>query len=111
MLLKAVIQSCCEKKNNTFNTQWFLEVMVELRKPQYKCEDADLWICNWKSEKNRLTTHAAAFEGLRPRRTKQFINECLKTTPLDKSLLKYYLIKLCKSGSFWVDASLYQGTY
>ena len=52
MLLKAVIQSCCEKKNNTFSTQWFLEVMVsELQTSQYNCEDADLWNCNWKSEK------------------------------------------------------------
>ena len=43
MLLKAVIQSCCEKKNNSFSTQGFLAVMVsELQKSQYNCEDADL---------------------------------------------------------------------
>ena len=53
MLLKAVIQSCCQKKNNSFSNQGFLEVMVsELQKSQYNCEDADLWNCNWKSEKN-----------------------------------------------------------
>ena len=95
MLLKAIIQSCSEKKNNTFSTQWFLEVMVnELQKWQYNCEDADLWNCYWKSQKNMLTTRAVVFEGLRMRRTKQFIDECLKTTSLDKGLLKCYLIKL-----------------
>ena len=105
MLLKAVIQSCCEKKNNTFSTQWFLEVIVsELQKSQYNCEDAALWNCNWKTEENMLTTHAVAFEGLRLRQSKQFIDECLKTTPVDKNLLKCYLIKLCKSRSFSVDA-------
>ena len=105
MLLKDVIQSCCEKKNDTFSTQWFLEVNVsELKKSQYNCDDADLWNCNWKSENNMLTTRAVVFEGLRMRRTKQFIDECLKTTLLDKSLLKCYLIKLCRSRSFWVDA-------
>ena len=87
MLLKAVIQSCCEKKNNTFSNQWFLEVMVsELQKSQYNCEDADLWNCNWKSDKIMLTTRAVVFEGLTMRRTKQFIDDCLKTTPLDQSL-------------------------
>ena len=87
--------------NPAFSTQWFLEVMVsELQKSQYNCEDADLWNCNWKSEKNMLTTHAVVFEGLRMRRTKQLIDECLKTTHLDQNLLKCYLIKLCKSRSF-----------
>ena len=63
MLLKAVIQSCCEKKNNTFSTQWLLEVMFsELRKSQYNCEDADLWNCSWKSENNMLITVAVVFE-------------------------------------------------
>ena len=105
MLLKAVIQSCCVKKNNTFSTQWFIEVVAsELQKSQYNCEDADLWNCNWKSENNMLTTRAVVFEELRTRQTKQYIDESLKTTPLDKSLLKCYLIRLCKSRSFWVDA-------
>ena len=76
MLLKAVIQSCCEKKNNTFSTQWFVEVMVsELQTSQYNCEDADLWNYNWKSENNMLTTRAVVFEGLRMRRTKQLIDK------------------------------------
>ena len=53
-----------------------------------------------------LTTHAVVSVGLRMRQIKQFIDECIKTTPLDQSLLKCYLIKLCKSKSFWVDAYL-----
>ena len=85
-------------------------MVSELQKSQYNWEDADLWNCNWKSEDNMLTSHAVVFEGLRIRWTKQFIDEYLKTTPLYKSLLKCYLIKLCKSRSFWVDAELYQGT-
>ena len=76
MLLKAVIQSCCEKKNNGFSTQWFLEIMVsEFQKSQDSFEDADLCNCNWKSENNMLTTRAVVFEGLRMRRTKQLIDK------------------------------------
>ena len=105
MLLKAVFKSYCEKKNNTFSTQWFLEFMVsELQKSQYNCEDGDLWNCNWKRENICWPPVQSFFEGLRMRRTKQFIDKCLKTAPLDKSLLKCYLMKLCKSRSFWVDA-------
>ena len=62
MLLKAVIQSCCEKKKNTFSTQWFLEVTVsEFQKSQDNFENADLWNRNSKSEKNMLTTRAVVF--------------------------------------------------
>ena len=28
MLLKAVIERCCEKKNNIFSVQWFIEVVL-----------------------------------------------------------------------------------
>ena len=102
MLLKGVISSSCEKNNSSFSTQWFLEVAVsELQKSQYNIENADLRSCNWKCEKNMLTAHAVLFEGLRMRQIKQFIDDCLKTTPSDKSLLKCYLIKFRKSRSFW----------
>ena len=79
-------------------------MVSELQKSQYNCEDVDLLNCNRKSENNLLTTRAVVSEGLRMKRTKQFIDECLKTTPLDKSYLNCYLIKLCKRTSFWVDA-------
>ena len=43
MLLKALIKSCCGKKNNIFSTQWSLEVVAsELYKSQYNCENANL---------------------------------------------------------------------
>ena len=35
-----------------------------------------------------LNTREVVFEGLTMRRTKKFIDEFLKTTPLDKSLIK-----------------------
>ena len=102
MLLKGVISSSCEKNNSSFSTQWFLEVAVsELQKSQYNIENADLRSCNWKCEKNMLTAHAVLFEGLRMRQIKQFIDDCLKTTPSDKSLLKCYLIKFRKRRSVW----------
>ena len=35
-----------------------------------------------------LTARAVIFEGLRMKRTKQLVDDCLKITPLEKSLLK-----------------------
>ena len=86
MLLKAVIKSCCEKKNNIFSTQWSrgkwaIEVTVQL----WKCKSVELQL---KKSKKMLTARAVIFEGLRMKRTKQLVDDCLKITPLDKSLLK-----------------------
>ena len=57
-----------------------------------------------KVKKNMLTAGVVIFEGLRMRQAKQFIDDCLKTTPSDKGLWECYLIKLRKSRSFWMDA-------
>ena len=39
-----------------------------------------------KVKKNMLTAGVVIFEGLRMRQAKQFIDDCLKTTPSDKGL-------------------------